>query len=393
MGKLIRYFLLSVVIFLVGCQTGTGNQNAIDEKQKEFILSKVNDYQGLIKLYREKLNLKDDVKTRYSLAKYYYLVMDYESSRHYLLPLLATNPDEDTLLLDGKNLLEQGHIAEAMERVRCALKKNPENGDALNIQGILLAQQGDFLAAKTAFDKARTRFVNEDKVINNLAMLAIMQEDYATARDYLAPLYSRGYSSDSLLHNLVFTLVKMRDFSGAEAILRREKAFDVSDGLLESLSQIKPRSQQQLQQLELSKNQDVSMRKSKNNEKIALASSSSEEHKNEIVAVRIGQHKKYFRIAMASLSKINFKELKSKDMNQRVYELSDVTMSDEILRMGNDLAVDENIKSIAFTHKDKKTILVKLFLKRKINKVNIFRIPAEKITQERLVFDVFMDKT
>lgn len=242
MGKLVRFYFLFAVFFSWDARQEQEIRIKL-MKKKVFILTKINDFQGLIKLYREKLNHKEDAKTRFTLAKYYHLAMDYESSRHYLLPLLSDNHDEDTLLLEGKNLLEQRHIAEAIERVNSALKKNPENGEALNIQGVLLAQQGDYLAAKAAFDKARSRFVDEDKVINNLAMLSIMQEDYATARDYLAPLYSRGYSSENLLHNLVFVLVKMRDFEGAEAVLHREKNFDISDVLLESLSKIKPRSQ------------------------------------------------------------------------------------------------------------------------------------------------------
>ncbi|MGL9735660.1 MAG: hypothetical protein ACR5LF_08415 [Symbiopectobacterium sp.] len=71
------------------------------------------------------------------MANHYHSVMDYESSRHYLAPLLVDHPDEDILLLEGKNLLEQGHIAEALDRVRAALKvraalnKPTENGEVL----------------------------------------------------------------------------------------------------------------------------------------------------------------------------------------------------------------------------------------------------------------------
>ncbi|MGL9733715.1 MAG: tetratricopeptide repeat protein [Symbiopectobacterium sp.] len=98
------------------------------------------------------------------------------------------------LLLEGKNLLEQGHISEALYIVRAALNKNHENGQALNTQCVLMTQQGNYLAAKVSFDKARTHFVDKDKVINNLAVLAIMQEDYPTAMGYLLPLYVRRYT-------------------------------------------------------------------------------------------------------------------------------------------------------------------------------------------------------
>lgn len=389
MGKLVRYFLLAAVFFLGGCQTGAETHNVNDENQREFILTKVNDLQGLIKLYREKLARKEDAKTRYNLAKYYHLAMDYESSRHYLLPLLADNPDEDTLLLEGKNLFEQGHNSEAIEQVKSALKINPNNGDALNIQGILLAQQGDYDAARLAFNKARIYYVDEEKVINNLAMLAIMQEKYAIARDYLAPLYARGYSSESLLHNLVFVLVKMQDFSGAEAILNREKNFDMNDDLLESLSHIKPRPQQQLQQRGLLKNQEGSVKVDIDNEISSPALTRPEEHKNEIITVRTGLHEKYFRMTMESKERISFKELKCDDLNQITYALNNVKASDDILRIGNSLVAGEYIKSISIIQKDKNTILVNFSLKRKPEKIKIFHLPMEKTAPERLVFDVY----
>lgn len=389
MGKLVRYFLLAAVFFLGGCQTGAETRNVNDENQREFILTKVNDLQGLIKLYREKLARKEDVKTRYSLAKYYHFTMDYESSRHYLLPLLTANPDDETLLLEGKNLLEQGHTCEALEQVKSALEINPNNGDALNIQGILLAQQGDYDAARLAFNKARIYYVDEEKVINNLAMLAIMQEKYTTARDYLAPLYARGYSSETLLHNLVFVLVKMQDFSSAEAILNREKNFDMSSDLLESLSHIKPRPQKQLQQSGLLNNQEASVKKHADNEVSSLVLKRSEEHQNEIIAIRTGQHEKYFRITMESKERINLKKLKCDDLNQMTYELSNVKASAEILRVGNNLTAGGYVKSISIVQKDKETILLNFSLKRNQSKVKIFYLPVEKMVPERLIFDVY----
>ncbi|WP_438812526.1 type II secretion system F family protein [Symbiopectobacterium sp.] len=127
-GKLVHVLLSLSVFFLAKCVTKSGNHNAIDEEQKEFPLTKMNDFQGLIKLYREKLNRKEDKKTQYILANHCHSAMDYKSSRHYLAPLLVDNPDEDILLLEGKNLLEQGHIAEALDRVRAALNKTLKMG-------------------------------------------------------------------------------------------------------------------------------------------------------------------------------------------------------------------------------------------------------------------------
>lgn len=47
-----------LLLLLVGCQGRLNNDNKLDENEQEYILSKVNNYQGLLKLYREKLSKK-----------------------------------------------------------------------------------------------------------------------------------------------------------------------------------------------------------------------------------------------------------------------------------------------------------------------------------------------
>lgn len=247
MVKLIYCILLCLIFSLSGCQSNFGDSEERNSKQREYILSKVNNYHGLINLYRDKLSRKDDASTRYKLADLYYQTEDYESSRYYLQPLLITRPDEENLLLESQNLLEQGKNNEGLSVISRVLDINDDNGNAHNLRGIFLARIGNFPAAQQEFNKARLRFVDDSVVLNNMAMLAIMQEDYTTARNYLMPLYARGHISQQISHNLVFVLVKMQNFQEAESILRADKIYDQRDGLLESLSQIKPRSQKQLE--------------------------------------------------------------------------------------------------------------------------------------------------
>ncbi|WP_329957370.1 tetratricopeptide repeat protein [Gibbsiella quercinecans] len=178
---------------------------------------------------------------------------DFESSRQYLQPLLTNNSDERALLLESKNLLELERLAEAQAAISQVIKRNPKNGEAWNVQGILMAQNGDFTGAFSAFNHARQLFVDDDVVINNLAMLAIMQEDYATARDYLLTLYNRGHASQKALHNLVYVLVKLQDFTGAEGILQQEKLSDHAGGLVEALAKVNPRPHAQTARLPVAK--------------------------------------------------------------------------------------------------------------------------------------------
>ncbi|HFI5596761.1 TPA: tight adherance operon protein, partial [Raoultella planticola] len=111
MVKIISLTTLLALFVLCGCQSQTGSGGELNDSQREYILSKVNNYNGLIKLYREKLSRKEDKDTRYQLAEYYYLAEDFDSSRQYLQPLIANNPDERALLLASKNLMELGNYS------------------------------------------------------------------------------------------------------------------------------------------------------------------------------------------------------------------------------------------------------------------------------------------
>jgi tight adherence protein D len=133
--KIISLTSLLALFVLCGCQSQTGSGSELDDSQREYILSKVNNYNGLIKLYREKLSRKEDKDTRYQLAEYYYLAEDFDSSRQYLQPLIANNPDERALLLASKNLMELGDYSEAQAMVSGVLRQNPKSGEAWNMQG------------------------------------------------------------------------------------------------------------------------------------------------------------------------------------------------------------------------------------------------------------------
>lgn len=61
--KLLPILMLAV---LSGCSGGLSN--ASEDDQKEYILTQLNDYQGLIEIYRKKLSLKDNAEDRYHLS-------------------------------------------------------------------------------------------------------------------------------------------------------------------------------------------------------------------------------------------------------------------------------------------------------------------------------------
>ncbi|WP_140918308.1 hypothetical protein [Limnobaculum xujianqingii] len=208
------------ILLLPGCQRSLQGENQLNEKEQEYILTKVNNYQGLLKLYREKLSRKEDPTVRFKLAEYYNLVGDYDSSLHYLEPLIENKPNDKVYLLQAKNLSATGKDQQALIAITAALKLNAKNGEAYNMLGVLQAQQGEFNAAYQSFNTARALFVPEEQVVNNLAMLMILKEKHQQAYSYLMPLYLRGHSTPSIIHNLVFVLVKMDNYEEADNLIR-----------------------------------------------------------------------------------------------------------------------------------------------------------------------------
>ncbi|HBC6427781.1 hypothetical protein EAJ18_19405 [Citrobacter amalonaticus] len=235
-----RLLPLLMLAVLSGC-TG-GPTNASDEEQKEYILTQLNDYQGLIEIYRNKLSVKDNDDERYYLSQLYNKIGDYSSSNIYLAPLVEKKGSKEYLLLKTQNLLELGKENEAQAILNEMLAHDDSNGELWNLQGILLAQTGDYLKATLSFEKARGLFYDEEVVVNNLAMMAILQGDYITARNYLLPLYSRKEYKPQTAYNLAYALVKSDDYESAKKIIIDDKlSTSQPDALIASLAKLSPR--------------------------------------------------------------------------------------------------------------------------------------------------------
>ncbi|MFP5595626.1 tetratricopeptide repeat protein [Kluyvera sp. 142486] len=240
--KLLPIVMLAV---LSGCSGGLSN--ASEDDQKEYILTQLNDYQGLIEIYRKKLSLQDNVDDRYHLSMLYNKIGDYNSSNIYLKPLVESNGDTKYSLLQAKNLIELGNESDARDILDNLISKDEANGELWNLQGIMLAQQGRYSDAMRSFEKARGLFYNEEIVINNIAMMEILQQDYVNARDNLLSLYVRKKYRSQTVYNLVYSLVKIGDYGSARKILVSEKMIlSDADELISSLAKLSPREQVQL---------------------------------------------------------------------------------------------------------------------------------------------------
>lgn len=419
-----------------GCAPHSSNSKEINEQQQEYIFTKVNNYQGLLKLYREKLSRNEDPEVRFKLAEYYNLVNDFDSSLHYLAPLLEQSPDDKVFLLQGKNLMAMGKDSLAREAILYALDFNTKNGEAYNILGILQARNGEFNAAYQSFNHARELFVPEEQVMNNLAMLMILQENYEQAYHYLMPLYTRGHTTKSILHNLAFVLVKMKKYEEASNVILTNGLDDHPETLIAELmttiTNVKPAQVANVQNKKVLKNninnpnsakkltltlvkqqpekapapvahqavQVVDAKPAEDKKATAFNTTGSKQavlttpeqntkKHNEISSVRFGTHAGYSRLTLASPQKIDYWQ--KNDSTNATFQvvLTNIANDDEFKRK-----ISSVYKHIGIQHRDIKSInieksqlnslIMTIAFNRDI-KVKIFRLPDS--VHERLVFD------
>jgi Flp pilus assembly protein TadD len=96
----------------------------------------------------------------------------------YLLVLLSSfwlaqlpNPDlASRLSAEGLKLLDQGRLAEAVDRFRRAVEADPENLAALNNLGVTLRKQKDFATAVATLQRAARLHPEDARVHVNLGL-------------------------------------------------------------------------------------------------------------------------------------------------------------------------------------------------------------------------------
>lgn len=248
-----KIYLAVILVLLSGCTNKS--QDMEEGEQKEYILTQLHDYQGLISIYRNKLGVNDNAADRYHLAELYNKIGDYASSDIYLQPLTGDDSDYQYSLLQVKNYLELGREDECEPLLNSLLKHDGSDGELWNLQGIMLAQQGKYHQSQASFEKARSFFYDEEAVINNLAMTAILQQDYTGAKNYLLPLYARKEHRKQTVYNLVYVLTKTNDDESARRIIiDQQLSPDNPDKLIRSLKQISPRNQYNLPATAVAKN-------------------------------------------------------------------------------------------------------------------------------------------
>ncbi|EMX8401819.1 TPA: tetratricopeptide repeat protein [Yersinia enterocolitica] len=233
--------LNNIIIFLIFTfiLSGCSNNNVSNKEfyYRESILLKANNHAGLITLYRNKLKVKEDESIRLKLANAYYLTGDSKSSLYYLQPI-SHKENASIYMLQAKNLINNNDNEGAKIVVSKLLAISPNNAEAHNLNGIILANEGEIHKSEIAIEKSRALFISDEIAMNNLAVVAMLDDRYTDAVRILLPDYLAGKRGRLMLHNLVFSLVQLGDIQYAKKIIVAEKMSDNPDQLVLALSQV-----------------------------------------------------------------------------------------------------------------------------------------------------------
>ncbi|EKN4118760.1 TPA: tetratricopeptide repeat protein [Yersinia enterocolitica] len=233
--------LNTIIIFLIFTfiLSGCSNNNVSNKEfyYRESILLKANNHAGLITLYRNKLKVKEDESIRLKLANAYYLTGDSKSSLYYLQPI-SHKENASIYMLQAKNLINNNNNDGAKIVVSKLLAISPNNAEAYNLNGIILANEGEIHKSEIAIEKSRALFISDEIAMNNLAVVAMLDDRYTDAVRILLPDYLAGKRGRLMLHNLVFSLVQLGDIQYAKKIIVAEKMSDNPDQLVLALSQV-----------------------------------------------------------------------------------------------------------------------------------------------------------
>ncbi|HEG0621134.1 TPA: tetratricopeptide repeat protein [Yersinia enterocolitica] len=228
--------ILASTLLINGC-SWNGNMSEKEFSYRESILTKAKNYGGLITLYRDKLKSKEDDSVRLKLANVYYLTGDIKSSLYYLRPI-SHKENASIYMLQTKNLISNNDNAAAKIVVNKLLAISPDNAEAHNLNGIILANDGEINKAEAAIEKSRSLFISDEIAMNNLAVTAMLDDRYSDAVRILLPDYLAGKRGSLMLHNLVFSLVQIGDTQYAKKIIVAEKMAENPDQLILALSQV-----------------------------------------------------------------------------------------------------------------------------------------------------------
>ncbi len=212
-----RYWLCLLISFiLVGCQA---TKLQVEDPVKS--MTKVNNYDGLISYYQQKLDANpDDLPTYEQIALIYFSKGDNESAQFYSNYLFERNYKTSELLaLRGKIYSQEGDPQNAVKAFNESIQLGNRSAEVYNLLGVELSKQDRLEDAISAFNTARLKGYDDFTVKNNLAVVYIAQGNDKKAISILSRLLDAQPEHKKVRSNLAVALIRSGELESATVVL------------------------------------------------------------------------------------------------------------------------------------------------------------------------------
>ncbi|MFA0085631.1 tetratricopeptide repeat protein [Vibrio sp. 10N.261.51.F12] len=206
---------------LVGCETTSQQQS---EQSMISGMEKVNNYDGLIALYKSKLTSgQQDYQVMEQLAYVYFDKGDVESARFYSQYLIDQNVVNSGLLqLQGQIAAENNQFDRAIASYNDSIAQGNTSGKVRVLLGVAYSQSDQFEEAKQQFNLARLRGYDDIAIKNNLAVVYLAQQRFDLVIETLAPVIKEHPTNATVKANLAIALLKLGQVADAKTLLKND---------------------------------------------------------------------------------------------------------------------------------------------------------------------------
>jgi Flp pilus assembly protein TadD len=118
-------------------------------------------------------------------------------------------------LANGRELLQNGRLNEAIAHLSTAVSLDPKLGEAHNLLGVAFAQKGMQDRAKESYERAVKAEPDDAQTLNNLGFSLYQNGNYRAAVDRLKRAVKLAPTDDRILNNLGLALCRLGKFDDA----------------------------------------------------------------------------------------------------------------------------------------------------------------------------------
>jgi Flp pilus assembly protein TadD len=128
---------------------------------------------------------------------------DLPGATHILSQLMLAAPDDSRIVGEyGKLLVQQGHLADAVQFLNRAVQLQPSDWTYYSALGVAYDQMGDRNNARVAYEHGLALKPNEPAILNNYAMSRMLAGDTGTARALMTRAQAGGSTDPKIAANL-----------------------------------------------------------------------------------------------------------------------------------------------------------------------------------------------